>query len=211
MYTEQDSNISTPRFSVACSSKPALLQYFSDPQSCSHIRTILRPSNVSDLFRCPLLNHNTLQSSRNVFGRVINGNDSNYCFSTVKLMGRTAECISHTIRDKKARFLTMIDHLRLRFVPLVMEKKKKVQCLLCRGHRSRRGPCEHEINREQYYFRMSNEQQEFDGNMFDFSSDNSDDSDNEERNRYRDYSVPPPDVEIMEYSRTDVKKTTFTM
>ena len=206
MYIEQDTALSSPRFSAACSCKPALLQSECDHQSCSHLRTVLQPSNVSDSFRCTLLNHNTFQTSRNVFGRVINGDDNNYEFSTVQLMARSAQSNNQlNIQNKKARFLTMFDHSRLRFVPLVLQKKKKVQCLMCRGHRSRRGPCEHEINCEQYYFRQCNEEQEFDGNMSDFSSDDSDDSDNQERNRNRDYNVPPPDVEVMQYCRTDVK------
>ena len=61
------------------------------------------------------------------------------------------------------------------FVPLVLVKTKKVQCLLCRGHRSKRGPCEHEIAWErEVYGSEDDDTVIFDGDDSDQEEDHED-------------------------------------
>ena len=61
------------------------------------------------------------------------------------------QSITSAVSDREARcwhtessFYTLFDIDKGLFSPLVKAKNRKILCLLCRGHRSRRGTCEHE-------------------------------------------------------------------
>lgn len=133
----------TPSTEVVCSCNPSLVVNYNNEQvtSCFHIQHTINNSSVGNLFTTVL--QSEFQGVRGLshFGpRFRRGTDS----EILQLL-RHNQIDDNSFRNNW-NFLVSFDMETVMFVPLLKMKHRKIQCLMCRGLRTRRGPCSHEIS-----------------------------------------------------------------
>ena len=135
---------------MRCSCDPSVSFDSLDENCCNHLTEVLQPNNVIDMFKHVFFNQVTSHSHRHFFGLDVTRGERyptvHYQQNSTPNSGNLAN-ITH-VPSPNYSFYVQFDTDRLQFIPLVQVRKKKIQCLLCRGHRSRRGDCEHELSLE---------------------------------------------------------------
>ena len=132
------------RFLYTCSCNPSMTVELPESSCCDHISEARQESSSMNRMRFILNDLLTTGLSRSFYGDVLNINQS---FPVVQLQ-RTRQDRSESSERQKYSLFLQFDSERKLFCPLVSVKGKKIQCLQCRIHRSRRVPCVHEIQWE---------------------------------------------------------------
>ena len=116
------------------------------------------------------------------------GNCSNQIsrFPLVKMVRTQRETLSNNFRQEWA-FFVQFDYERLLFLPLVLVKRKKIQCQLCRGHHTKRGQCIHETTYEEAIRDESIEIMPYEEQNYDYEED----TERLHQEEYDDFEVDP--------------------
>ena len=169
---EMDSIERNNGFFATCSCSPSIKVNTPDSSCCEHLHAALDSTMVSDMFR-GLLYQRCNGSATTKFGSALKERDEFPIIHFIRL-NMTSNASITNVPKQSWSFYTQFDTTRQLFVPLVLVKTKKVQCLLCRGHRTRRGPCEHEIAWEKEVYGSEDDETTI------FDGDDSDQDDNEQ-------------------------------
>ena len=168
----QSSNVF--KYTSSCSCNPTFVQSESDGSECEHLRSFFEQSTILDQIASVLHEYTFHGTASRFFGIET---QENTVFPMVQLEQHLSHKFSSNSRNTcNWKFYVQFDTERLRFVPLVSQKHKSVQCLFCRTHRSRRGPCHHEQKWEQFMFTDASTQNEENNNFQEDESDYDDDT-----------------------------------
>ena len=169
LYSSHDSN-SSEMMKASCSCNPTVQLREPHRCGCEHLNVFLSHTTIYNLFRSVITQYHSATRVGVYFGDPVSqyGN-----FPTVKLIRTQRPNISNNYRQDWS-FYVQFDYDRLQFVPLVHIKSKKIQCMLCRGHRNRRGQCIHELNYERDMTSEGEDIEEFDENTSMYGDENSD-------------------------------------
>jgi len=196
-----------PLLHACCSCNPTHEVTAVDKFTCAHISEFLKSTTVSDHFRAALHPSTNDQATLSKFGDTISVLDS---YPSVHLLN-SVNSINHNPEGSKKThsFYIQFDNDRNLFCPLVKDKKKRIQCLLCRTHCVRRGRCPHEVQLEAT-LDDNGEHSDFDSDDIDFFEEQSNGLLAEENNERRTptqqgQSRIVKNPEIANYCRTDIK------
>ena len=174
-YDMESEDTNRSGFCATCSCMPTLKVFSLDDSSCEHVKAVLQNTSVPDLFRSTIF-QGCHGAALNKFGTPIREHSDFPIihfvqFNSVQPLRTEGRQTPHW------SFYSMFDTTRLLFVPLVLVKHKKIQCLMCRGHRSRRGACPHEIAWENEMYGNEDEEENAVFNMNDSDLEDTDPDD----------------------------------